>query len=358
MEEAVAQGRPFRVVLTDFNMPGMSGLDLTRSIRENPRLKDVEVMLLSSSGPPADSGLTEELGLAAYLVKPVRRSDLLNALQNIMGADPEVATLEGEPLEAFAAAGPSLRILLAEDNRVNQMVAREILERAGHTVRVANHGREALGLHEQEEFEIILMDLRMPEMDGFEATAAIRERERQTGAHIPIIALTANAMKQDEERCLEAGMDAHASKPIRPEELLSTISRFAPTAIPSAEPEERERPPVGGTFDLERALEPVGGDMDLLRRVMKVSLDDAPGMLADAKGAVAYGDPEAIRDAGHALKGMVRNFGADEAAAASLLLEQMGETGSVSGAEAACGVLEQALARLTEDLRRFCAADR
>ena len=225
-EEAItlfheADGRhPFQLVVTDVNMPNVDGFSFTHWIRSNPKIADMPVIMLTSGGREGDVTRREELRVNAHLMKPVKQSELFDAMAMVLDASaspaaPMKATEERE--SEFSL--PSLNILLAEDNLVNQRLAIGVLEKLGHSVTVAENGRQAVEYSAHEKFDLVLMDVQMPEMDGFEATAAIRERERHTGNHLPIIAMTAHAMKGDRERCLEAGMDDYLSKPIRTHQL-------------------------------------------------------------------------------------------------------------------------------------------
>jgi signal transduction histidine kinase/CheY-like chemotaxis protein len=229
IEQAEKTGDPFRLLLTDAHMPGMDGFELIHRVRQRPQLaQSMVIMMLTSSGQKRDVARCEDEGVAVYLVKPVRQGELKRAILRAIHVVPEPVLLAQEPrrqaslLEAPANFSP-LRILLAEDNLVNQCLARKLLEKRGHTVVVAGNGREVLALLDQTPFDVVLMDVQMPDMDGFDATAAIRAKERHTGQHIPIIAMTAHAMKGDEERCLESGMDAYVAKPIRPAALFAAI---------------------------------------------------------------------------------------------------------------------------------------
>jgi two-component system, sensor histidine kinase and response regulator len=218
-------GRPFRLVLVDAEARGVDGLALIRAIQDNPMLAAALVMVNASG----NGALCREAG---YLVKPISRIGLRSAVQGLARGS------TSRDLHTLACStGPRdrrpLRVLLVEDNAVNQKVALRLLEKNGHAVTVAADGRGALDHHERGEFDVILMDLQMPEMGGLEATRLIRERERSSGAHVPIIALTAHAMKGDRERCIEGGMDDYVSKPIRANELLSKIEAHAALAVPA-----------------------------------------------------------------------------------------------------------------------------
>jgi CheY-like chemotaxis protein len=212
----------FVLILADLHMPGMDGFALIEQIRQLPELTSPTIMMLSSSGHPGDAARCEELGVAAYLLKPIRQSELRQAVSRALGAQDQkgpVPLITRASLQDAEGQTVSLRVLLAEDNLVNQHLASRLLEKRGHHVIVACNGREALAAFEKESFDLVLMDVQMPDMDGFEATAVIREREKGSGLHVPVIALTAHAMKGDREKCLAAGIDGYLTKPIRIVEL-------------------------------------------------------------------------------------------------------------------------------------------
>ena len=220
-----ASGRPFRLVLADANMPGLDGFALVKRLGAATGPAPA-VIMLTSADRRGDLPRARALGISAYLVKPVRPSDLFDAIIRIFGA----AEADAPPPDLITdqtmrAERPRYRILLAEDNPVNQKVATHVLERRGHTVVTASDGRKALECLAREPFDLVLMDVQMPVMDGFEATAAIRKKERASGLRLPVVAMTAHAMKGDRERCLAAGMDDYLSKPLRPEDLFQTIDR-------------------------------------------------------------------------------------------------------------------------------------
>jgi signal transduction histidine kinase/CheY-like chemotaxis protein len=229
LQQAAQAGQPFVLVLADARMPAIDGFALAQRIRDSAELADCKVVLmLNSPGQRTGGRQFRELGIVSYVMKPVSRAALANALLRALDAASQRAggDLAGQrPPRSAAEPSPSvaLRILLAEDNKINQFVARRLLEKHGHTVTVAGNGCEVVSLLDRAHFDLVLMDVQMPEMDGFEATAAIRVKENGTGRHIPIIAMTAHAMKGDEERCLEAGMDGYVPKPITAAVLLSAI---------------------------------------------------------------------------------------------------------------------------------------
>jgi len=232
-----AQG-PFALILTDVNMPDMDGFTLVEQLRQSPELAGkAKVIILTSAGQRGEAARCKELGVAAYLTKPVSQSELFEAISRVLG------TLGSEPASAALVTRQTLpkgtrklRVLLAEDNAVNQKLASRLLEKQGHHVTVAPNGHEALAALDRESFDAVLMDVQMPEMDGFETTAAIRARERDTGRHLPIIAMTAHAMQGDRERCLAAGMDSYISKPIKARELIELLEKFSAAAQEEASP--------------------------------------------------------------------------------------------------------------------------
>jgi CheY-like chemotaxis protein len=230
LEKALGAGVPFPLVLVDANMPEVDGFALVEQIRRNPGLKGAIIMMLTSATQSGDAARCRELGVARYLTKPIGQSELLDAiLQAVGGKLQAVAPLSGPGThQPLPERRRGFRILLAEDNLVNQLLAVRLLEKRGHHVQVAGDGREVLEKLKTAEFDLILMDVQMPVMGGFEATAAIREMEKGTGRHIPIIALTAHAVTGDRERCVAAGMDGYVAKPIHPEELFEQIEALIP----------------------------------------------------------------------------------------------------------------------------------
>jgi two-component system, sensor histidine kinase and response regulator len=225
LEERAARGERVPLVLLDYQMPGMDGLEVARRIKQSPQLQDTTLLMLSSSGYRGMAQGAEAVGIARYLTKPVKPSDLLDAICQALQAGP-AGKRAAEQLPAAVTDRP-LQVLLVEDGLVNQKVLMHLLKQRGHRVMLATNGAEALSAVQQQRFDVVLMDVQMPEMDGFEATRRIREQEATTGGHIPIVAMTAHAMKGDRERCLEAGMDDYLSKPVRAELLYETLDRIA-----------------------------------------------------------------------------------------------------------------------------------
>ena len=223
------EGRAFGLIVTDMHMPKMDGFEFVEHIREKPELCTATIMMLTSAGHRGDAERCQKLGVSAYLLKPIRQSELREAIAKVLGAREQEGMI---PLVTRYSLGDArdrsemLRILVAEDNLVNQRLVVRLLEKRGHRVVVAINGKEALAALEKETFDIVLMDVQMPEMDGFEATAAIRKKEKSNGQHQIIVAFTAHAMKGDHEKCLAGGMDGYLSKPIRPQELDEVLARY------------------------------------------------------------------------------------------------------------------------------------
>ena len=228
--EAQQAGQPYALILTDSQMPTMDGFELIEKIRQVPEASAATIIMLTSAGHRGDAVRCKELGIAAYLLKPIRQSELREAIARVLGAREQKGAaplFTRYSIQNVASQRTSLHILLAEDNPVNQRLASRLLEKRGHSVVVAGNGREALDALEKESFDLIFMDVQMPVMDGFEATAAIREKERAGGVRLPIVALTAHAMKGDREKCLAGGMDSYLTKPIRPQELDEVLRGYA-----------------------------------------------------------------------------------------------------------------------------------
>jgi len=234
LSTARAAAGPYALILTDMHMPMMDGFSLVERIRQRPELSTATIMMLTSAGHRGDAARCQELGVAAYLLKPIRQSELREAIARVLVAKEQngaIPLVTRYSLQDARDPLSSLRVLLVEDNAVNRLLATRLLEKRGHRVAVATNGREALDALENESYDLIFMDVQMPEIDGIEATVAIREREKANGNHQPIIALTAHAMKGDEERCLNAGMDGYLSKPIRPQELDEILEKYVARRI-------------------------------------------------------------------------------------------------------------------------------
>ncbi|HMF15118.1 MAG TPA: response regulator, partial [Gemmataceae bacterium] len=285
--------------------------------------------------------------------KPVKQSELLDAIFTALGT----SARDAESAAPAARAAPRrcpLRVLLAEDNPINQNLTVRLLGKEGHRVVVAGDGKEAIAALLRQPFDLVLMDVQMPEMDGLEATRIIRAKEAErtgfapNGGRIPIVAMTAFAMTGDREKCLEAGMDGYVTKPVRAHELFETIDR-----IVGASPSGVERQLVDAEgIDWSAALDYVGGDEALLRDLIGIFLSEGPRWLRELRSAIADADTDAVKRLAHNLKGSVRLFGAKSAFDPAFLLERMGRSGNLSGAAEALATLEEQVSRLAPVLRR------
>ncbi len=339
LERALETSRPFRLILLDGMMPGMDSLAVARGIREAGVPGDRIVPMLYSDQMHGDAPCCRELGITTQLVKPIKQSELFNGIKTVLGTVQEVEK-ESERVIPAVTEGTGLRILLAEDNFAAQLVGKKTLERIGHTVQVAGNGMEVLQMMEEGEFDLVLMDVEMPQMDGLKATRAIREQEAASSQHIPILAVTAYATKEDQERCLEAGTDGYLSKPVSPERLVAALERFLPP-----DGGRDSAPPV----DLDGAMEAVGGDRELLREAVGLFLEqDYPRHRAELREGLARQDARAVRAAAHGIKGAVDSFGGRAARDAALCLETMGRRGDLSGAQ-------RTLEELEAEMERFAA---
>jgi PAS domain S-box-containing protein len=344
LERAVAAGEPFPLVLLDGHMPGMDGFDLAAQVQQRPHLAGSTILMLTSAGQPGDIARCRELGIEAYLTKPVKQSELLDAIVTALSASLQHA--EPEAPAPAPPPGPSrraLRVLLAEDNAVNQRLAVRLLEKQGHSVALAVNGKEAVAAARHEPFDLVLMDVQMPELDGLEATAQIRQEERETGRHVPILAMTAHAMKGDRERCLAAGMDAYISKPVQAAELWEAVRKLVPGAAVAAAP-AAAAPPLA--LDRARVLARLGGDEELLKELVGLFLADCPRLLADIDDALARGDAAKLRLTAHALKGAAGHFGAAATVDVAKRLETLGRNGNLAGAPETAAALKEELERL------------
>jgi two-component system sensor histidine kinase/response regulator len=351
MERARNSGRPIEMVLTDMYMPKRDGMELIEWMRNHPEFASVNVVILSS-GPTAEHrARAEELKVNAYLTKPVRQSSLLDAIATSIGQAETFAVPEVEKTKQTVG---SLRILLAEDNAVNQLTATTMLEKLGHSIEVANNGREAIDKLAAGEFDLVFMDVQMPELDGLSATKEIRESEKSSGGHIPIVAMTAHAMAGDQERCLAAGMDAYTSKPVRRKAIAAVILEIVEGFLSSPETEEQNGNETA--IDREALLEELDDDKDMLRTMLQMFEKDAAVRLPNLRQAVADGSVELIASEAHALKGGVGNFFADAAFAAADALESAARSGDIADAgnlltklEAELDRVKQAIAAILEE---------
>ncbi len=345
MNRAIQADEPYQLVLLDGMMPRMDGLALAGQIRQIPELRDSKLIMLSSAGNPEDSVHCKGLGIVHCLMKPIKQSELLDAIIALLRVATSDEHAEGLAVDESPSAVTSLRILLVEDGLVNQMVAVNLLKDRGHEVTVANNGQEALDTLDSSSFDVVLMDVQMPVMDGFEATGLIRQREALSKTHVPIIAMTAHAMKGDRERCLEAGMDAYISKPIRAGQLYEVVEQMATQSCDSLSTRPPE-PEQELTLDRDQILKQMGGNVATLRDVVALFAVECPKLMKDMQAAITSQKPSELQRAAHTLKGSIQLFGAKDIAALALGLEVMGRDENLADAQEAWSVLERESQRL------------
>jgi two-component system, sensor histidine kinase and response regulator len=348
--------QPFDLILTDMHMPKMDGFGLVEQIKENGGLSSSTIMMLTSGGQRGDAARCGELGIAAYLLKPVRQSELREAIVRVLGTKEQVGAtsmITRNTLQEDADPSKSLHILLAEDNPVNQKLAVRLLEKRGHHVMLAGNGKEALSALAKGSFDLVLMDVQMPEMDGLEATAALRDREQATGHHQPVVAMTALAMKGDRERCIAAGMDGYLSKPIRPQELDELLDSYV--ALERAErPALEAKAAVNDCVCAQELLERVDGDRSFLAELLELFRADYPVQIGKGRQAVVNDDAAGLQQVAHTLKGALKNLAAPAAAELASELEVMGKKGDITLAAGKVMALEAEVARVVMALEALC----
>jgi len=368
LERARAEGRPFQLVLLDARMPDLDGFAVAERIRRDPALAGVTMMLLTSDVMSGDLARCRTLGVARHLVKPFTPSELLNSILLALGQSIEPAAPSTAPRDAPSRR---LHVLVAEDNAVNQRVIVRLLEKMGHIPIVAYNGQEALDAYESRPFDVVLMDVQMPVMDGLTATQMIRQSEaRHPGRRrLPIMALTAYAMRGDRERCLAAGMDEYLTKPVKPEELSAALNRLVEASASTegaargaAAPVPREAvrseaapvvtadaAPEAG-FDFSAALNYVGGDRALLDELLGIFVEDAPLRMEAIRRALAGREAADLTREAHTIKGALKVIGAATAAGLAQGLEALGRDGNMGEADKLAAALEREIDRLMQSL--------
>ena len=346
----------YSLILTDMHMPRMDGFTLVEYIKRKLELSTATIMMLTSGGQRGDAARCEELGISAYLLKPVRQAELREAISCVLSAKEQVGAM---PLITRCSLNDardpakSLHILLAEDNAVNQKLAVRLLEKRGHHVAVVCNGRDALSALEKESFDLVLMDVQMPEMDGLEATRLLREKERTSKQRQAVIAMTALVMKGDLERCIAAGMDGYLSKPIRPQELDEALDKYFSSVsegAPDAGPAEPVDPPVLTAELLER----IDGDLSLLSELLELFRGDYLGQIRALREALRIRDAATLHRVGHTLKGALGNLSAPIAARIAGELELIGKSGDTTLVGNKVNELDHEAGRVIQALEGLC----
>ncbi|MEW5803382.1 MAG: response regulator [bacterium] len=337
MKRAAQDNSPYSLVLLDVQMPEMDGFEVSSLIKKDPLLSETRIILLTSLDYKGDSNRCKGLEISAYLRKPVKRSELFSVTMEVLGRSSMRATNSSKDFLGNAIHQTKqrqrLRILLAEDDIINQKVAVGLLEKQGYSVLIAENGQEVLKTIAHNRCDVVFMDVQMPVMDGLETTMRIREKEKSSGGHLPIIAMTAHAMKGDRERCLKAGMDGYVSKPIKVAAVEEEMKKIISWLGGEARNQEKILPPAGplpeGVFDFSGAMENLGGDKDLLRDVSSLFLETEPSELQTLKAAVLSEDSTLIERLAHTLKGKASNIGASKIADEASRLEIAARSGNL-----------------------------
>lgn len=348
LESAAHREAPFDLVLTDMQMPEMDGLQLSERIRSAHNLSAVTIMMIASVARRGDIERCRRLGIRSHLCKPVRKTVLLSAIALALGERKEGAPAPPPGPVPQTLRGKAVKILLAEDNKINQAVVKRALEKLGYAITIASTGVEALALLRVQSFDAILMDIQMPQMDGLAVTAEIRQMERGTAKHIPILAITAHALQGDRERCLAAGMDGYVSKPIDVRTLQFAIEEALRSHHGESRPEEGG-PRVAGAparksfWERSQMLEKLGGDEQLLGEVIGIFLNGAPQHLSLLRQSADEQNAVQMEKTAHSLRGELEYLGLTEISRRIRALEEMGSRRDLRGAEAILASIEMDL---------------
>jgi signal transduction histidine kinase/DNA-binding response OmpR family regulator/HPt (histidine-containing phosphotransfer) domain-containing protein len=379
LERAVAAGEPYRLLLLDLMMPEMDGFELARRVRMNTEYDDCALILVSSAVRPGDAARCRELGIERYLTKPVIQSDLLEAILDVFSARVVDEVFAATPPSELPDARQALKVLLAEDSLVNQQVAIGLLNLKGHDVVVAQDGQEAIAALQEQTFDVVLMDVQMPELDGIEATRRIRQREQGSGQHIPIIAMTANAMKGDRERCLEAGMDGYLAKPIDVHRLYEAIDKVVANrdgqqtqpsrlgipnrdrprgqSVPMQSPTKVDGVDVSKVIDPAVAAERTPGGPEDLKSLARAMVVECEQLMSDIREGIATGDAKLVERGAHTLKSSAGLFAARDVVALAERFESLGRQARLEETDEALAELEGQVSRLEAALTNFADAN-
>jgi PAS domain S-box-containing protein len=358
LESSAELGDPCRLVILDMQMPKMDGVETLKRIKANPKISDVKVIILTSMGQRGDAAQLESIGCSGYLVKPIRQNQLFEAIVTVFNRDALPIKERQAPMVTRHTLSEQKRrmvcLLLAEDNWINQKMAVTLLQKAGYPVDVVDNGRQAVEAVKSKKYTLVLMDVQMPEMDGLEATQSIREYELNRPQHVPIIAMTAHAMKGDRERCLQAGMDDYLTKPLEPEDVFSTIERWMahidPDLLPEVEVSEiprvgestHEKPPL----DLIKAMPRFGDDQEFFFELFAGFLDELPDRVTQMREILAELDSHEMALVAHNLKGVAANFTVEPLSTYAFELEMMGKNENLNGALELLDKIEKEIPRL------------
>jgi PAS domain S-box-containing protein len=352
LKRAQKAGKPFQLILADGHMPGMDGFDFSAKVQQDASLRSVTIILLTFAGQREDQSRARSAGAAAAVTKPVKQSELWDAIVTALHVPGRQKTRPSAARSTARGTHRKLRVLVAEDNPVNQELVLQLLERRGHSVIVAENGKQAIAALEKHKFDLLVMDVQMPEMGGIEATEEIRRKEKSNGGHIPIFAMTAHAMPGDRERCLAAGMDGYIPKPLDPKLFTQIVETGASPSSPTSagrSAESQDKP--DRAVDAEKLLSRFDGNRKLLRSLIKTFQHDCPKMMARIRSGLSARDPRALAEAAHALKGSVGNFGQSSAFETARDIEKTGREGKLDGAWEIYATLEDDLARLLPALQ-------
>jgi len=345
LRRAMVAGASYPLVLLDAMMPEMDGFTVAEKVKRDPAIANTTILMLTSADGQGDAARCREVGISAYLIKPVKPTELNQAIAAALPSATITPVLP--PINVVTPTSRPLRVLLAEDNAVNRLVVVRLLEKLGHTITIAHDGHEAVTAFAVHSFDIILMDVQMPQMDGFEATVAIREIEKTAGGHMPIVAMTAHAMKGDRERCMANGMDDYIAKPIQRAELFRVLNWVADQSSRRIEEVKAAEPLV---CDRATAIRYLGGDDGLFLELAALFIADAPIQLANAQKAMRECDATSLRRVGHTLKGAADYLGGTLAVTAAKRVERIGESADWAAAPAAYEDLTREIDRFTSAL--------
>ncbi len=388
IKQSAAKGIIYPLIILDTALSGMNSFSMVEQIRKYPNYLESAIIMLANTGQRGDAARCREIGISAYLMKPVSQMDLYQAIQSTLpkdnqeqaSSDKDWGFRDGDKCDLVTThtireKTDSLRILLAEDNPVNQKLATVLLRKRGYDPKIVNDGKQAFEIFKTEPLDIILMDIQMPIMDGFEATSAIREYEEEHGGHVPIVALTAHAMKGYREKCIEGGMDGYVTKPIKADVLYDEIERMLPMAyeqrsalsesieiVPAAAPEEKtptkpkssarpSHPMEKPVLNASAALDRIGDDLELLEELWEMFLEDLPDRVKTLQQAVADCQIDIIRSEAHTIKGSAANIGGEALQDIAYAIEKAMDDDDTSALDSMMKTFEEEVPKLQDAIK-------